>query len=262
MINFALNMHAAFVAVSMIATLGIKTKIINKMTNKKEQAPANDVLTVSEAFITKYKKPIVVTAAAVVVLIVGFFCYKNYVSAPREDKASTALGLCQQYFDQGMFDKALNGDGANCVGFVKIASDYSGTDAANLANLYAGLSYAHTEKWEKAAEYLDKYSTASDALVSPAAVAARGQVYANLNKIDEAVSDLKKAAKMADSKGHNGVNNSLSPLFLLSAAQLLESQNKNDEALEIYKDIKANYVTSALVQSQEIDKYIQRLEEK
>ena len=236
MINFALNMHAAFVAVSMIATLGIKTKIINKMTNKKEQAPANDVLTVSEAFITKYKKPIVIAAAAVVLLIVGFFCYKNYVSAPREDKASTALGLCQQYFDQGMFDKALNGDGANCVGFVKIASDYSGTDAANLANLYAGLSYAHTEKWEKAAEYLDK--------------------------IDEAVSDLKKAAKMADSKGHNGVNNSLSPLFLLSAAQLLESQNKNDEALEIYKDIKANYVTSALVQSQEIDKYIQRLEEK
>ena len=67
---------------------------------------------------------------------------------------------------------------------------------------------------------------------------------------------------MADSKGHNGVNNSLSPLFLLSAAQLLESQNKNDEALEIYKDIKTNYVTSALVQSQEIDKYIQRLEEK
>ena len=58
-------MHAAFVAVSMIATLGIKTKIINKMTNKKEQAPANDVLTVSEAFITKYKKPIVIAAAAV-----------------------------------------------------------------------------------------------------------------------------------------------------------------------------------------------------
>ena len=97
MINFALNMHAAFVAVSMIATLGIKTKIINKMTNKKEQAPANDVLTVSEAFITRYKKPIVIAAAAVVLLIVGFFCYKNYVSAPREDKASTALGLCQQY---------------------------------------------------------------------------------------------------------------------------------------------------------------------
>ena len=72
MINFALNMHAAFVAVSMIATLGIKTKIINKMTNKKEQAPANDVLTVSEAFITKYKKPIVIAAAAVVLLIVGF----------------------------------------------------------------------------------------------------------------------------------------------------------------------------------------------
>lgn len=232
------------------------------MTNKKEQAPANDVLTVSEAFVTKYKKPIVIVAAAVVLLIVGVFCYKNYVSGPREDKASTALGLAQQYFEQGVFDKALNGDGANCTGFVKIAADYSGTDAANLANLYAGLCYAHTDKWAKAAEYLDKYSTASDALVSPAAVAARGQAYANLNKIDDAVSDLKKAAKMADSKGHEGVNNSFSPQWLLSAAQLLESQNKTDEALQIYKDIKAKYVNSSLVQSQEIDKYIQRIEEK
>ena len=220
------------------------------MANINVQAPESESLNIREAFFLKNKKIILGALAAIIVVIAGIFVYNTQISGPREDKASTMLGKGQTYFNNEMFDQALNGDGAGYIGFAKIASEYGSTDAGNLANLYAGLSYAHTEKWEKAAEYLDKYSTASDALVSPAAVAARGQVYANLNKIDEAVSDLKKAAKMADSKGHNGVNNSLSPQFLLSAAQLLESQNKNDEALEIYKDIKANYVTSALVQSQ------------
>lgn len=232
------------------------------MTKKNEQAPANDVVSVSEAFIGKYKKPISAVVAALVIIFVGYFCYKNFISGPREDKASTALALGQQYFEQAMYDKALNGDGANWAGFVKLASDYSGTDAANLANLYAGLSFAATEKWDKAAEYLDNYSTSSDALVSPAAVGALGNAYAHLNKLDDAVKYLKKAAKMADSKAHNGVNNTLSPVYLLQAAIILESQNKTSEALELYKDIKATYVNSQLVQSQEIDKYIERAEDK
>jgi hypothetical protein len=54
------------------------------------------------------------------------------------------------------------------------------------------------------------------------------------------------------------VNYSLSPSFLLQAAQLLESQNKQDEALKIYQDIKHKYVNSTLTQSGEIDKYIER----
>lgn len=61
---------------------------------------------------------------------------------------------------------------------------------------------------------------------------------------------------MADSKADEKTNNSLSPTFLIKAAEILESQNKKDEALEIYNDIKKKYVNSAV--SQEIDKYIER----
>ena len=39
---------------------------------------------------------------------------------------------------------------------------------------------------------------------------------------------------------------------------MLESQGKKDEALKIYQDIKKKYVNSMLVQSAEIDKYIER----
>ena len=54
---------------------------------------------------------------------------------------------------------------------------------------------------------------------------------------------------------------SISPTFLLQAGKLLESQNKKDEALKLYQDIKKKYVNSSLVQSSEIDKYIERVSE-
>ena len=64
---------------------------------------------------------------------------------------------------------------------------------------------------------------------------------------------------MADKRGDEGVNNSIAPTFRLQAAEILESQGKKEEALKIYESIKEKYVNSALVQSQEIDKYISRL---
>ena len=82
----------------------------------------------------------------------------------------------QEYFNNEIFDKALNGDGQGYAGFNAIASDYSGTDAANLAHLYAGLCYANLGKWKEAQQALDAYSPSSDAMVSPAAVAALGNV--------------------------------------------------------------------------------------
>ena len=230
------------------------------MANKNAQDALNveDQLSKSEAFFNKNKKTILIAVAAAVVVIAGFFLYKAYVSGPREEKASTALAKGQEYFNNEMFDKALNGDGAGYAGFVKVADDFSGTDAANLANLYAGLCYANLNKWQEAVNSLEAYSASSDAMVSPAAQAALGNAYAHLNQLDKAVDALKKAAKMADAKAEDDTNNSLSPTFLLQAAEILESQGNKADALEIYQNIKKNYVNSTLVQSQEIDKYIER----
>lgn len=216
----------------------------------------------SEAFFSKFKKQILIAVVAIIVIVAGAVLYNAYVAGPREDKASTALAKGQQYFNQEQFDKALNGDGASYAGFIKIASDYSGTDAANLANLYAGLCYANLGKWNEAVTTLEKFSSKSDAIISPAAMAALGNAYANTGNIDKAISAFKKAADMADSKAADDTNNSLSPTFLIQAAELLESQNKSDEALKIYEDVKKKYVNSQVVQSSEIDKYIERITEK
>ena len=222
------------------------------MANVNEQQGAlnvEDTLNKSEAFFLKYKKAIIYGVLAVIVVIAGVIVYNQYVAAPREDKASTALAKGQEYFQQDLYEKALNGDGAGYAGFVKVAADYSSTEAGNLANLYAGLCYAGLGKWNEAAKYLEEFDTQDDQMISPAAEGALGNAYAHINQLDKAVTHLKNAAKNAD-------NNSLSPTFLIQAGEILESQCKADEALELYKQVKEKYVYS--MQSQTIDKYIER----
>ena len=223
------------------------------MANVKEQNVEN--LNSKEAFFVKYQKPILIAVAAIILIIAGTFLYKNFVSEPREAEASTAIAKGQEFFANQDFEKALKGEG-NYKGFVKLAADYSSTDAGNLANLYAGLCYANLNKWQDAVKYLDAFSTSDDAMISPAAIAALGNAYAHLQQLDKAVDNLKKAASMADKQAAEGINNSLSPTFLLQAAQILESQGKKAEANTIYQDIKKKYVAAPI--SNEIDKYIER----
>ena len=221
------------------------------MVNNKEQGTHEDALIQSEVAFLKYKKPIIIAVIAIVVVVAGFFLYKNFVSEPREDEASTELAKSQTLFNGQQYDQAL-------AGFQKIQSDYSGTDAGNLANLYVALCYAHQAKpnWAKALENAEKFSTSDDEMISPASQMALGDIYANNNENDKAVECFKKAAKMADSEAADNVNLSIAPLALRKAGVLLESEGKKAEALEIYKNIKKTYVNSPLYQ--DIDKYIER----
>ena len=230
------------------------------MTNTKnvETLDVNERIKRSEAFVNKYKMPLAIGIGALVVVIAATILANVFYFGPRADKASTALAKGQEYFANEQFDKALNGDGATYTGFAKIADEYSGTKAGNLANLYAGLCYANLGKWAEAQKSLDAFSTEGDQMISPASQAALGDAYAHLNQLDKAVDAFKKAADMADSKAEDDTNNSLSPTFLIKAGEVLESQGKKDEALKIYQDIKKKYVNSMLVQSAEIDKYIER----
>lgn len=222
-----------------------------------KKGAASDALNQKEAIFLQHKKVISIVIVAIICIVAGILCYNTYVSGPREQEASTALAKGQDYFANQQFDKALKGDGAGYAGFLSIASDYSNTDAGNLANLYAGLCYANLDKWNDAVKYLEEFSTADDAMISPAAMAALGNAYAHVKQLDKAVECLKKAAKMADDEAEDNANNSISPTALIQAGEILESQGKKEEALTIYQDIKKKYLLSPV--SGEIDKYIERV---
>jgi predicted negative regulator of RcsB-dependent stress response len=196
----------------------------------------------TEAFFEKNKKAIIIAVVAVIAIVVGAILFNNYYLEPRTNEASTELAKSQELFDQQQYDKAL-------AGFQKVASDYSSTDAGNLAQLYIGLCQANQGKWQEAVNALESFSGQGDQMISPAAEGALGNAYANLKQLDKAVEHLKKAAKMAD-------NNSLSPTFLVQAGEILESQGKKDEALKLYQEVKEKYFNS--MQYQTIDAYIER----
>lgn len=227
-------------------------------TNIANAAPTGQGLNKQEAFFLKFRKQILIAVAALIIVVGGWAAYSNLVAGPREEKASTALAKAQDLFGQGEFQKALNGD-KTMEGFLAVAENYGGTDAANLAKAYAGLCYANMAKWKEAVTYLEDFSAREDMMISPAITGALANAYANTGDVDKAISTFKKAAEMADSKAEDNVNNSLAPTYMISAARLLESQNKKSEALEIYKEVKEKYVNSA--SSQDIDKYIERVSE-
>ena len=211
--------------------------------NNQNAAPVEEQqITKTEAFFEKNKKALIGCVVAVIVIIAAIILCNTYYLKPRAEKASTELAKSQELFDQQQYEKAL-------PGFQKVADEYGSTDAGNLAQLYIGICQANLGKWQEAVNALESFSGQDDQMVSPAAEGALGNAYANLNQLDKAVEHLKKAAKMAD-------NNTLSPVYLIQAGEILESQGKKAEALELYQQVKEKYVNS--MQYQSIDKYIER----
>lgn len=138
-------------------------------------------------------------------------------------------------------------------GFLKIAK--SGTDAANIANYMAGICYYHLGQYAQAVSYLEKFSPKGDQAVSPVAISALANSYACNKQIDKAIETFKKAADQAD-------NETLSPLYLVEAGKLLESQGKKADAHTLYEQVKKDYPKYGMTQqglgSSLIDKYIER----
>ena len=216
--------------------------------NQNEHLNVEDALTQSEAFLVKYKNAIIGGVVAVIIIVAGFIMYKNLYAEPREEKAQAALFKGQEYFEQDAYEQALNGDSIGFVGFLKVADDFSGTKAANLAKAYAGICYAQLGKYEEAVKMLDSFN-GKDQMVAPAILGAAGNCYAQLGQLDKAASTLMSAADKAD-------NNTLSPIFLMQAGEILVKQGKYDDAVDAYTKIKDKYFQS--YQAMDIDKYIEQ----
>lgn len=158
----------------------------------------------------------------------------------------------QQKQSTDLYNKALKGDG-KFPGFIKLSKG-SG-DGANMATYLAGVAYYHLGNYKEAIKHLEAYSPQGDKGVSPMALAALANCYACDKQIDKAISTFKDAASEAD-------NASLSPLCLIEAGKLLESQNKKAEAHKLYEQIKKDYPQFGLsgggMNSSAIDMYIER----
>jgi len=223
----------------------------NKAEGNEELQQVNEALGRSEQFIEKNQQKIIIALVAIIVVVAGTLYFRHGYLAPKEKAAQEMIYIGEKYFAIDSFKVALQGDGAEYIGFEGVIDEYGATKTSDLAAAYAGLCYKNMGNYEKAIDYL-KDSKASDIMVSPALVGAIGDCYVELGKPEKAVSFFEKAADQD--------NELLSPIYLMKAATVYESLGKYSKALKIYECIKKEYPLSQ--EGSDIDKYIERAKTK
>lgn len=207
------------------------------MADKKKVDEAHhdeQVIAQAKDFWTRYNKPVMIACTVVILAVGGWYVYQNFFKKPKEEKAVEAMFKAEEYFRLDSVNLALNGDGIN-PGFLKIISQYSGTDAANLANFYAGSCYMKLNENDKAVKCLKKFSTGSKQ-VQARAYKLTGDAYADLGKNADALTYYKKAAH------HFEKDVATSAEYLLYAAYLADRVMKDQkEATALYKEIKDKF---------------------
>jgi len=200
-------------------------------------------------FQDQYGKKSLIGLSLFLLLILGYFGYRQFVLEPKEKQASEAMFRAEDYYRMDSVRLALNGDAVN-AGFVKIISRYKGTKTADLAAFYAGSCYLKLGDFNNAVKYLKDFKT-SAVQVQAKAFGLLGDAYSELNKKEEAVEEYKKAGTYFEQ------DEIISPEYLFRAGYLYESMGRNPEAIAMYQIIKDKYPASP--RGFDIDRYLARL---
>lgn len=208
----------------------------------------------TEEWVAKNQKLILGVVGAIALSTIGYLLYNKFAVEPKEEKALNEIYQAQVYFNDALantqnpdslFNLALKG-GEGKLGLIGVAEEYSGTKSGNVANYYAGMAYLHIKDFKNAEKYLASYK-ADDAITKAEALGALGDAYSELNKVDAAIENYKKAAEADE-------NDYTTPRFLMKAAQLCYLNNKKAEANALFVKIKEKYEMSR--EAQNIDALI------
>ena len=207
----------------------------------------------TEDWVAKNQKIIFAVVGAIALFTVGYLLYIKFILEPKELDATDQMFVAQQNFQKAtegtssdsLYTLSLNGSEGK-YGFVKIAEEYSGTKAANLANYYAGMAYLNTGKFDKAITHLELFKS-DDKILSAIAIGATGDAFSQKGKQKEALAFYVKASQA-------NKNDLTTPLYLLKAGKIALAINNKSDALKYFTDIKENFATSP--EAQGIDAFI------
>jgi tetratricopeptide (TPR) repeat protein len=190
-----------------------------------------DKLVNAESWLERNPKTSVGIAVAILLIVGGFFGFQYYTGVQNEE-ANREMFQAQYYFEQDSLVKALDGDD-NSLGFKAIAEDYKMTDAAKLANYYAGVIYLKQGEYKLARLYLEDYSS-NDFLVQARAYSLIGDTYMEEDNFSDAAKFYGKAADY-------NANKFFSPSYLLKQALAFEKLKDLDKAKGAYDKIITDY---------------------
>lgn len=206
-----------------------------------------NVITRTEEFIQKNQKVIIGVVVAILLVALAIFGYYKWYKQPRETRAASELFAAEQYFLNGEYQKALEGDDTH-RGLLSIIDSYGSTKAGNLAKYYAGVANLQLGNYAEADKWLGKYN-GKDLFTKAIAVMGQADALMEQGKTADAAKKYVDAAKAGD----NAVT-APAALFKAGVAYIMLGDNK--KAADCLKQIRSKYPESTEAQSPDTDKML------
>ena len=246
MISFDANFHKTYQIIQKKITFAsLSQRMAKKETEDK--TPQNQGLTKTESFIDQYKKPIIIGAGALVVIVLGIVGYQKLVSEPTEIESRDAYWNAFYDFEADSLDAAANGD-MNNMGMADVADEYAGTSGGDIANYSMGIIQMRKEDFQGALNYFDACDF-EDIMLGNMVIGLKGDCYVQMGDYETAVDLFEKAAERE-------ANQFTSPLYYKKAGLAYEALNDNESAVTVYEKIKNDWPKSD--EARDIEKYIVR----
>lgn len=157
-------------------------------------------------------KAVILSSVIGVLVVIASIIGYNYYSAQQETEAQNLLATAESYYNQGDFEKALNGDSFELTyGFAQIAQDFSGTEAGNLASYYASVSTYRLGNVDEAISFLEQFKV-------PRGILGVGPLTFHAKLLDENEMNAESAVMYLKAAEWD-MNQTTTPYNLLKAAQ-------------------------------------------
>lgn len=223
------------------------------MAKKKNQSEetivdVQQVYSKTERYVDENRNAIIIVAALLVALFVGYFAFTRLYLIPKNEEGMNLLWKAEYWFEIDSLDKALVGN-ESYYGFQDISTEYSGTQAGELASYYTGIIYMNQGEYGLAIEFL-KDSDLDDDLTSAVANGAIGDCYLELGNYGDALSYFNDAIGTS-------TNLLTTPIYLKKAGLVYIENNEFVKALANFQRIKEDFPSSTEARS--IDSYIARV---
>lgn len=185
---------------------------------------------------------ITIGVGSVLVLVLGYFAYKQFVFKPAEEKSNEALYPGLNYAAKDSTDRAIEE-------LEPVVKKYDGKKGGENAQFTLARQFMNKGEYKKALELLEGVKV-RDTYVRIYTIGLQGDCYSEMKNYEKAL-DLYLEAADADE------NEKTTPEFLFKAALVAEELKDFEQANELYTRIKNEFKQFGDMKS--IDKYIARV---
>ncbi len=193
----------------------------------------------------KNLRTITIGVGSLIVLMLGYFLYKQFVWKPANEKSKEAYYVGLNYAAKDSVDQAIDE-------LKPVVSKFDGKQGGEIAQFVLARQYMAKGEFKKALEELEGVDV-NDTYVSVYTLGLQADCYSEMGKYKEALNLYVDAAEEVE-------NEKTTPEYLFKAALCAEELNDFTAATDFYTRIKDNYVSFSSVKT--IDKYIARVKNK